>query len=291
MTPACPHCSLDFENEPDRPKAVSFGRFYRRSDSRWVRRFRCRKCLRTFSLATLHPCYGQNKRQLNEPVRRLLVSNVSQNRIAWILGINRKTVVRKFLFLAAQAEIRLQTSLATHLPSKVIEFDDMETFEHSKCKPVSITLAVESKTRKILGLEVARMPAKGPLASISRRKYGLRPDERREARKALFRRLQPLVCREADIKSDENPHYPRDVGKYFPRGTHKTFKGKRGCVVGQGELKKVVFDPLFSLNHTCAMFRANVARLIRRTWCTTKRVDRLQAHLILYAEFHNSTLI
>ena len=287
MTPSCPRCN----STSDCPKAVSFGRFYRKSDSRWVGRFRCRKCLMTFSFATSHPCFGQNKRQMNEPLKRLLVSKVSLNRAAWILNLNRKTVVRKLLFLSAQAELRLQKQLSTHLPSKVIEFDDMETFEHSKCKPVSITLAVESGTRKILGLEVARMPAKGPLAARSRRKYGPRPDERPRARRRLFQRILPLVAQSAEIKSDENPHYPCDVGKFFPGRTHKTFKGRRGCVVGQGELKRIGFDPLFSLNHTCAMFRDNVSRLIRRTWCTTKRIDRLRAHLILYAEFHNDTLI
>ena len=97
----------------------------------------------TFSFATSHPCFGQNKRQMNEPLKRLLVSKVSLNRAAWVLNLNRKTVVRKLLFLSAQAELRLQKQLSTHLPSQVIEFDDMETFEHSKCKPVSITLAVE----------------------------------------------------------------------------------------------------------------------------------------------------
>jgi len=47
-----------------------------------------------------------------------------------------------------------------------------------------------------------------------------------------------------------------------------TTKGRRECVVGQGELKGGGFDPLFSLNHTCAMIRAHVSRLFRRTWNT-----------------------
>jgi hypothetical protein len=62
-------------------------------------------------------------------------------------------------------------------------------------------------------------------------------------------------------------------------------------VVGQGELKKVGRDPLFSLNHTCAMLRANLNRLFRRTWCTTKRIDRLEAHLWIYVRFHNEVLL
>ncbi|HEY8279241.1 MAG TPA: transposase, partial [Bdellovibrionota bacterium] len=77
---------------------------------------------------------------------------------------------------------------------------------------------------------------------------------------------------------------------HFPKALHKTYEGKRGAQGGQGELKKVKFDPLFSLNHTCAMFRANVNRLFRKTWCTTKRIDRLRAHLMIYAHYHNRHL-
>src|SRR5690606_19374474 len=64
----------------------------------------------------------------------------------------------------------------------------------------------------------------------------------------------------------------------------------RACVVGQGEMKAGGFDPLFSLNHTCAMYRDNTKRLSRRSWCTTKRVDRLQCLLELYTVFHNEVI-
>ncbi|HEY8278405.1 MAG TPA: hypothetical protein VIH99_02195 [Bdellovibrionota bacterium] len=172
--------------------------------------------------------------------------------------------------------------------AKVIEFDDMETFEHTKCKPLSISLAVESKTRRILGVEVRRMPAKGPLSRGKR--YGPRPDERRGGRKSLFTQIKELAIEEVRIKSDSNPHYSKDIEEFFPLGSHIQYKGKRGASTGQGELKKVRFDPLFSLNHTCAKIRADVNRLFRRTWCTTKKPDRLQSHLILYAHYHNQQL-
>ena len=67
--------------------------------------------------------------------------------------------------------------------------------------------------------------------------------------------------------------------------------GGRGCVTGQGELKKLRFDPLFALNHTCAMLRANINRLFRRTWCTTKKKERLEQHLAVYMDFHNRILL
>ena len=222
---------------------------------------------------------------------KLFVSGVSQRRAAKILGLSRTTVVRKLLFLAGQAEFALQDFNLQKEPATIVEFDDMETFEHTKLKPLSITLAVESETRRILGFEVSSMPAKGLLARRSRKKYGPRRDGRKEARRILFERIKPLVAEGALIKSDENPHYPIDVRKHFPGCMHETHKGQRGSIVGQGELKKVRFDPLFSLNHTCAMFRANVNRLFRKTWCTTKKPECLAAHLSIYAAYHNIFLL
>jgi len=174
--------------------------------------------------------------------------------------------------------------------SKVIEFDDLETFEHTKCKPISVTLAVEFKTRRILGIEIGSMPASGLLADRARKKYGYRADERRAARRRLFRKIQSQVDPFAEIKSDSNPHYESVVKEFFPYATHKRYLGKRGSVGGQGELKKVKFDPLFSLNHTCAKMRADINRLIRKTWCTTKSQGELYRHLMLFANYHNKNL-
>ncbi|MGZ3702815.1 MAG: hypothetical protein ACXWSD_13580, partial [Bdellovibrionota bacterium] len=94
-------------------------------------------------------------------LRKLLCSGVSQRRCAKILSLNRKTVVEKFLFMAIHAEFFLRRFNLLQEPAHTIEFDDLETFEHTKLKPLSITLAVESGTRRILGVEVSRMAANG----------------------------------------------------------------------------------------------------------------------------------
>ena len=130
------------------------------------------------------------------------------------------------------------------------------------------------------------MPAKGLLAKRARKKYGPRKDGRKRARRKLFSCLQQNILPAALIESDENPHYPPDVKEFFPTAHHQTYKGRRGCVVGQGELKEGGFDPLFSLNHTAAMLRANMNRLFRRTWCTTKKLTELDNHIAIYAMAH-----
>ena len=290
MHPCCPHCEIQLSDSSERPIVVRFGYFKRLSDSKRVRRFRCLRCLKTFSLATFHPCFRQLKRHKNEALRKLLCSGVSQRRSARILNMNRKTVARKLIFLGVQSRFQLEFFNLRSPKASVMEFDDLETFEHSKCKPLSVTLAVEFKTRRILGFSVSQMPAKGLLSKIAVKKYGPRKDARARGRKDLFQTLKPLVLEHALIKSDSNPHYPNDVKRFFPLSRHEYYLGKRGAVTGQGELKKAKFDPLFSLNHTCAMLRANICRLIRKTWCTTKKAERLLDHLAIYALYHNQNL-
>lgn len=271
----------------------SKGRFYRKSDSRYLKRWECRFCRYTFSEATFHPCFGQKKRRVNEPLKRLLCSGVSLRRAALLVGVHQITVARKLRFLAAQARrnqrLIWEDFLKSEAPFDEVYFDEMETFEHTKLKPVSIAIAV-SPNRKILGAYVASMPAKGLLAKKSVDKYGKRPDRRPAALSALFRSLKKVVKKDAHFKSDQNPHYPSRLFRHFPQATHTTTKGLRGCIVGQGELKATSWDPLFKFNHTAAMYRANLNRLFRRTWCTTKTLSGLKDHLALYIDFHNQLL-
>lgn len=198
------------------------------------------------------------------------------------------------MFLARQASLRQERFLSELKERKdkipFIQFDEMESFEHTKCKPLSIPLVILPKERKILALGVCRMPAKGPLAKIARRRYGHRPDERAHTAQRILRKVRPALCPRPEVLSDQKPQYPLWLKRALGSLNHRTTPGRRGCVVGQGELKRGGFDPLFSLNHTAAQIRANVNRMFRRTWCTSKRRDRLLAHLVLYSDFHNTEL-
>ncbi len=294
----CPNCKCRVdqpksEQPPNKlPYVIKSGTYLRSSDSKLVQRYLCLSCKKSFSDATFNICKNQKKRYLNKPLFHQFVSGVSQRRLSRLYQINLKTVARKLKFLGVHASEALKEN--KHLINKDISsfvFDDMESFEHSKLKPLSISLAVEEKTRFILGYAVSRMPAKGLLTQKSIQKYGKRKDERAKNRRELLKRLKPFVRLNAQIKSDESTHYIKDLSQIFPGCEHKRYKGRRGCVVGQGELKSGGFDPLFSLNHTAAMLRANINRLFRRTWNTTKDPECLSHHIALYVWYHNFKLL
>lgn len=265
------------------------GLFRRKDDSKIIQRFRCKSCGKKFSAATFSECYRQKKRRINQSLLKLFSSNVSIRRSALFLGVNKKTIERRLLFLAQRCE-RLNHLNRVRLRGRVfnVQIDDLITKENSKLKPLSISVAVDEDRRLILGAEVSKIPAFGHLSKLSLKKYGPRPDEHHQGLKNLFTLLAPVVNEEALFKSDEHHRYPTFISRYFPKGKHLTFKSERGCVAGQGELKKVQFDPLFAINHTCATLRANVNRLIRKTWCTTKDPLRLKAHLEVFIYFYNS---
>jgi transposase-like protein len=285
MVPRCPNpqCSS--------PHPRKHGTYYRASDAKTVQRWICTTCKRYFSAATFQVAYRQNKRRVNPEVAKLLSSGVSQRRIALLLHIHRITVARKLTFLARAAEQRQEQWLASLPKVSEVQFDDLITLEHTKCKPLAVSLAVEAGTRRILGFEVSSIPASGLLAALSRRKYGRRRNRRPQALLGLLDKIRPALDAKVAFRSDEDPLYPVLVRRNFPGATHHRSPGGRGCVSGQGELKKLRYDPLFSLNHTCAMLRANINRLFRRTWCTTKKAEYLRQHLAVYVEFHNFVLL
>jgi transposase-like protein len=287
----CPNCKAHFRRSDFTNRQITkFGSFYRTSDRKRVQRYFCKVCELHFSVATLFDCYKQKKRHVNQKVARVLAAGVSMRECARVLKLNKKTVVRKLLHMGPRAQLRLEKLNANRLKATVVEFDDLETFEHTKCKPLAVSLMVESRSRWVLGYEVAQMSAKGLLTAKALKKYGKRKDERAKARKKLFARVKNYIHPHVLFKTDENPYYEKDVKTFFSQAVHVTYKGRKSSLGGQGELKKTVFDPIFSINHTCAVFRYRTSRLIRKTWNTTKKKERLNLHLALIILHHNLSL-
>ena len=274
----CPYCQS--------PKTKKKG-FYENAEKKRRQRYFCKICLRYFSETAASLLSRQKKPDLNRYIFAFLVSGMSQRKIATRLSTTRKTVDRKLVFLARHSRSFHAEYLTKMKKIRDVTFDEMETFEHSKCKPVAIAVAVNSKTRIIIAARVARMPAKGRLAVISRRRYGRRPDLRPKALRQALSAIKSVTTPDLLLRSDQSPRYPKYVREILPNAIHKTYKGRKAVIAGLGELKAGGFDPLFSLNHTCAMFRDNIKRLSRRTWCTTKRPDRLQCLVDLYVVAHN----
>ena len=286
----CPRCGST--------EIVKNGRDFRSSDSRYVQRLLCKECGKYFSTATFSAAKNQNKRRLNHHVYRLFVHGMSVSNIASYLQTSKKTVLKKLEFLAEQ-KAKENKKILDSKKGKVelVVFDELLTHEHTKCKPLSVSMAVEKGSGFILGYKVAKSPATGKLAAISKRKYGPRPNEEKKGLKALFDDIIPSLSKEVLIESDRKLIYKPIVKQKLTEAkikfTHLRYKGAKNKERGQGEMINHAreHDPLYWINHTFAMLRYKISRLIRKTWCNTKKQINLEAHLEIYMYYHNQLVI
>lgn len=253
------------------------GYYWRKCDSRFAQRFHCNTCKRGYSEQTTKDTYKHKNVRVIPKIHDLIVSGVAQRQIARKLGTTRKTVLRKIKLLSRRAMLSHVKFVRNFKDINKVTFDEMESSERTKCLPLSIPLVVTEK-RYIVSVGVARIPAKGPLAQFSRKKYGERPDESRMVISGMLDSLRQYIS-PCLIMSDSKPSYGPLIAEFFPAAQHRTVLGGRSCVAGQGELKQKGFDPIFELNHTAAMLRDRVPNLKRRSWTNTKLPENL-LHII-----------
>jgi len=268
-------------------RIVRFGFFRRREDGRRIQRFRCQTCRRTFSTATFQPTYRQKKRRINATIERLLTRKMNLSHIATFLRVAKTTVTRKLIFLGRARWAEFASGAGTPRQLLHVQFDEMQTSVHTKCKPVSIPMAVDAKTYKVVAFDVCSMPAQHPLVEISLRKYGPRKDERPEAIARVLAQVAPMIGRGGTVTTDMAPRYPGPIARIIPHAQHLAHRSRKARRAGQGELKKIGRDPLFPFNHTAAMMRDHASRLVRQTWSNTKKVEHLRYHLAIVAHGYN----
>lgn len=287
MKQGCPN--LHCKNHLQLTFQVKDGFYYRREDARKIQRYKCKICQTKYSKATFTLEKNQKKRRINLLVRNMLSVGVSQRNCANVLKVARKTIERKFIYLSKKAKKNQKKILDNFKenPLQNIQFDDLISSIHTKLKPISISVVVCPKSFVILGASVAEIPAFGKLAQISRRKYGNRKNMHTKSLDDLLFSLKSVIANDAVFKTDEHKRYGELIKKNFPHSRHLAYPGQRAVVVGMGELKTKRFDPIFAINHTLAQFRYGMNRFIRRTWCTSKKLENVQHHLNIYMHYHN----
>ena len=240
-----------------------------------VPKYLCKICKKYFSTSSFKEDKGHHKSEPNQELFKLLVSGISQRRAAKIAGCSKSTIGKKLKYLALQSEKQhFEAIKHKTFETSCIQVDELETYKHTKYKPLSVAVTVRHKTGEILGMEIGKMPSKGTLATIGATKYGWTVDERPRAFNRLMLRIRPVVKSTITFKSDSHTSYSKWITAYFPHATFDKYVRPK-LPVG----RKKPFDPLFKVNNTCAKLRNDLARLSRKTWCSTKSQRSLQNHL------------
>ena len=161
------------------------------------------------------------------------------------------------------------------------QFDELETFEHHRIlKPLTVGLLVSGRSGMLVETAVGRMRSRAGASEESHRRRedferreGRRPHESRAVVRSCLRRLGSGG--EWLLVTDKKASYAREMAG---RGPHR-------AVSGWGSKGKK--SPLFGVNHMAAKLRYGLSRLIRRSWCVSKRRGRLALHLAIYWGWHN----
>ena len=213
-----------------------------------------------------------------------ICSGVSIAKVCESLEINKLTADRKIRWLAQQSRIHHERILKDmNLTSLTVQFDELETHEHTPLKPLSVAMAVNQETGFIFGFSVAEMPAKGLLAAQSVKKYGQREDLRSKACLGVLGLVAKSTLKTATVHiySDAKKAYPALFTKAIP-----------SCKLHQVKSEKHIrgmstHDPLGAVNSLCSHLRADLAVLARKSMVTVKSSETLDNLLWIYLAHRN----
>ncbi len=292
--PFCPYSDCESHSDSLEFAWRSRGKYFRKCDGRWVRRFSCKVCSRRFSTQSFKTDYRWKKPKLHFHVFDLFVSKVTIRQMARINNVRRPTIERRLRRLGlvcrrfhdlALAQVRLNGGI-----SGVYQIDELETYEKDRrLSPVTLPVLIERHSYFVIHGETATMAARGNLTPSYKRKKERRDRRigvrRSGSRIAVINSLQRMKAAHRpgvgiSLESDRKTSY----GKEFRRiaGTlpfsHRQVSSKK---------KRDKSNPLFPINHTLALMRDSISRLVRRTWAASKLRARLDLHFWIWACYRN----
>ena len=110
--------------------------------------------------------------------------------------------------------------------------------------------------------------------------YYKRPDNREEACRKVFKKIEKCKKKGITVASDGKTHYKTLLPEEIPEVKHKICPRKGSIIRGSQ-------NDMFGLNVSCARLRHDLSRLSRRTWDNTKKAYGLQLHLDMFISFQN----
>lgn len=284
--PSCPNFAC-----PSRRDAVPFrwqrrGSFRRACDGKLVCRYHCLACRKGFSTQTFRVDFRLKKPRIDDAIFASFVSKVSHRQCARMLGVKRATVERRLRRYGEQCRELHAVRLRRHELAGIFQLDEAETFETDRReRPLTLPVLIERDSRFIVHAETAPIAARR--SRNSKRRIDSPPTARRRSRsnEAVRRCFEALArCLGSDssprVQTDRKATYPVLLERVFGarRVRHERTSSKR---------RRDRRNPLFAINHTLAMLRDGVSRLVRRTWAHAKLAKRLELHLWIYVAWRN----
>ena len=243
-----------------------------------VKRYLCKACGKWQSKRTFTENYRFRKAKLTKAVTEHYCERMSLRGMARVMKVNRKTVVRHFLKAAKAAEVANLKALENRdFVTSYIQFDEVETFEHTKRKPLAIQLFIRAKTGHILAAKVGRGIVKSQSVSPAYSKaYNAKSDRPEAAAAGLMQACKVANRAKTTLACD---------------GSKLLLGAARNVCRESFYDVQVMHQEHKAIDAAIAKLRNDVSRLSRKTLCTTKKADRLQSHLDLYTNYSNKNRV
>ena len=239
-----------------------------------VQRHECKTCSVTFSKKTNGDNYRMRKAYLEKKVREMYCERMSLRGMARVLNVNVKTIVRYFLKASHKARTANLKALENRdFVTSYMQFDELETFEHTKRKPLGVMLFVRTKTGEIISAKVSKSPIRaltvGPQVRVQ---WNLQVNKDQVLKESLIEAKKVANIERTTIACDA---YMSQVNtaKELCEEPHISIQ------VLKSENKRI--------DTTMRKLRQDISRLGRKTLSTTKKAMRLQHHLDLYINYNN----
>jgi hypothetical protein len=225
---------------------------------------------------------------INVAFFHLMVSCVGQRQAARFLGVARRTVERRFVWLAGHARSYHRNRLHNATLSGPFQLDELESFESNRFQPVTVPVLIDRATFFVVDSATGPLRRKGRLTPWQRQRRdeheaagGRRPSSSARVVRQVLRSLERAVSssRTVVVESDRKPLYGR-LGR-------ELFGGRFCWRAHDASARRDRANPLFPINHTNARLRHFLSRLRRRSWCVSKRRAALEAHIDIAALWIN----
>lgn len=289
-----PHCPFQVCTSFDSERPFSFQRrgYYRRKcDGLVVPRFSCNACGRRFSRQTFRFNYRWWRPNLHHELFGLFVAKVTLRQAARYTGASRETVCRRMRIMGEHARRwhadRLTKSAGLE---GTFSMDELETFETDRLvRPVTVPVLIQRRTLFVVYAETAPLPPRGRLDVFRRlrkerdeREFGPRKCGSRAAVKRTFESLSNVLApgHFLEIVTDQKGSYRTLIKEIF--AAHP-----RNHIQESSKKRRNRANALFPINHTLAMMRDGVSRLVRRSWGASKLRSRLTDHLWIWIVYRN----
>jgi len=290
--PRCPYpaCSA----HTSRPfRYTRWGTFHRRCDGRDVTRYRCLECSRTFSTQTFRLDWRLHRPRLHLDLWGHIISKVTHRQAARMLGCTRKSIAHRLDLLGEHCREfharKLEQLARSRGLSGRFQLDELETYEHNRrLQPLTVPVLIQRSSYFVVDLAVAALPCRGRLSERNRAKkaereerYGKRRSGSRRAVEACLGTLRDLhrPHTKLELETDRKHEYVGSIERVLGPGTPHARTSSKD--------RRDYRNPLFPINHTLAMLRDGVSRLVRRTWAASKQMQRLGRHLWIWVCWRN----